>query len=169
MSDEAVLIAGGGPAGAALAMLLHRAGRRVALVSRCRDYRAIEGISRLSLQALAGLGLSRAAACAVGPLPRRVIWAGETRAPNAEWLLPRPAFDAALLEDLRAVGVPLIEARVVCLENTAHGVRFRLANGEVLTAAWGVEARGRAVARRQFHDAAPWSSPAWILRGATAH
>ncbi|MCE8035134.1 FAD-dependent oxidoreductase [Billgrantia tianxiuensis] len=171
MSDDAageVLIAGGGPAGAALAMLLHRAGRRITLVSRCRDYRAIEGISRRSLQALQGLGLSRAAACAVGPLPRRVTWAGEARAPNAEWLLPRPAFDAALLEDLRAAGVPVIEARVIGLESVDRKVRCSLADGQVLSAAWGVEARGRAASRRHYRDAATWSSPAWILRGEAA-
>ncbi|GAA0568909.1 FAD-dependent oxidoreductase [Halomonas salifodinae] len=169
MHDEAageVLIAGGGPAGAALAMLLHRAGRRVTLVGRIRDYRAIEGISRRSLQALAGLGLRRATACAVGPLPRRVTWGGEARAPNAEWLLPRPAFDAALLADLREAGIPVIEARITALASDGDRARLTLADGRVLSAPWGVEARGRAAARRQFRDAAPWSTPAWILRGA---
>lgn len=168
MHDKAageVLIAGGGPAGAALAMLLHRAGRRVTLVGRIRDYRAIEGISRRSLQALAGLGLRRAAACAVGPLPRRVTWGNEARAPNAEWLLPRPAFDAALLADLREAGIPVIEARIRALASDGDRARLSLADGRVLTAPWGVEARGRAAARRQFRDAAPWSTPAWILRG----
>lgn len=160
-----VLIAGGGPAGAALAMLLHRVGRRVTLVGRARDYRAIEGISRRSLQALQSLGLARAAACAVGPLPRRVTWGGDARAPNAEWLLPRPAFDAALLEDLRVPGILMIEARIIGFENDADRARLRLADGRVLSAAWGVEARGRAVARRHFLDTAPWSTPAWILRG----
>ncbi|WP_355662316.1 flavin-dependent monooxygenase QhpG [Halomonas salifodinae] len=170
MHDEAageVLIAGGGPAGAALAMLLHRAGRRVTLVGRLRDYRAIEGISRRSLQALAGLGLHRAAACAVGPLPRRVTWGGEPRAPNAEWLLPRPAFDAALLADLRGAGIRVIEARITALASDGDRVRLTLADGRILSAPWGVEARGRAAARRQFRDAAPWSTPAWILRGST--
>jgi len=160
-----ILIAGGGPAGAALAMLLHRAGRRVTLVGRLRDYRAIEGISRRSLQALAGLGLTRAVACAVGPLPRRVTWGGEPRAPNAEWLLPRPAFDAALLADLRDAGVAVIEARITALEGDGSRARLRLADDRVLTAPWGVDARGRAAARRHFLDAAPWSTPAWILRG----
>ncbi|GEK47512.1 hypothetical protein HPA02_17950 [Bisbaumannia pacifica] len=163
-ADE-VLIAGGGPAGAALAMLLHRAGRRVTLVGRARDYRAIEGISRRSLQALTGLGLQRAAACAVGPLPRRVSWGGEARAPNAEWLLPRPAFDAALLADLRGAGIPVIEARIRALASDGDRARLSLADGRVLTAPWAVEARGRAAARHQFRDAAPWSTPAWILRG----
>ncbi|MBB3139688.1 flavin-dependent monooxygenase QhpG [Halomonas organivorans] len=160
-----VLIAGGGPAGAALAMLLHRAGRRITVVGRCRDYRAIEGISRRSLQALQGLGLDRAAACAVGPLPRRVIWGGEARAPNAEWLLPRPVFDAALLVDLRDAGIPVIEARITGLASDGDQARLTLADGRVLTAPWGVEARGRAMARRHFHDTAPWSTPAWILCG----
>ncbi|MGR4066275.1 flavin-dependent monooxygenase QhpG [Billgrantia sp. C5P2] len=163
-----VLIAGGGPAGAALAMLLHRAGRRVTLVSRCRDYRAIEGISRRSLQALQGLGLARAAAHAVGPLPRRVTWAGEARAPNAEWLLPRPDFDAALLEDLRAAGITVIEGRISGLASSGEKVRLTLADGRVLMADWGVEARGRAAARHHFRDTAPWSVPAWILRGEAA-
>ncbi|MBF8223666.1 flavin-dependent monooxygenase QhpG [Halomonas sp. 328] len=169
MHDEAageVLIAGGGPAGAALAMLLHRAGRRVTLVGRARDYRAIEGASRRSLQALAGLGLHRAAACAVGPLPRRVTWGGEARTPNAEWLLPRPAFDAALLADLREAGIQVIEARITALASNGDRARLTLADGRVFSAPWGVEARGRATARRHFRDAAPWSTPAWILRGA---
>lgn len=171
MNDDAVsevLIAGGGPAGAALAMLLHRAGRRVTLVSRCRDYRAIEGIARRSLQALQGLGLTRAAACAVGPLPRRVTWGGEVRAPNAEWLVPRPDFDAALLDDLRAAGIRVVEARIRRLVSRGKEVQCLLADGRRLAAAWGVEARGRAAARRHFRDAAPWSTPAWILRGASA-
>ncbi len=163
-----VLIAGGGPAGAALAMLLHRAGRHVTVVSRPRDYRAIEGISRRSLQALQGLGLTRSAACAVGPLPRRVTWGGEARAPNAEWLLPRPDFDAALLDDLRAAAICVIEAKIRRLVSREEKVQIMLADGRVLSAAWGVEARGRAAARRHFRDAAPWSTPAWILRGATA-
>ncbi len=140
MNDDAaseVLIAGGGPAGAALAMLLHRAGRRVTLVSRCRDYRAIEGIARRSLQALQGLGLARAAACAVGPLPRRVTWGGEARAPNAEWLLPRPDFDAALLDDLRAAGIRVVEARIRRLVSRGKEVQCLLADGRRLAAAWG--------------------------------
>lgn len=166
--DSEILIAGGGPAGAALAMLLHRAGRRVTLVGRVRDYRAIEGIARRSLQALQSLGLHRAAACAVGPLPRRVIWGGKARAPNAEWLLPRPSFDAALLEDLHEAGIPVIKARITFLESQKSEVRLGLADGRILTAPWGVEARGRAAARRQFRDAAPWSTPAWILRGEAA-
>ncbi|MGE6779729.1 FAD-dependent monooxygenase [Vreelandella titanicae] len=166
--DSEIVIAGGGPAGAALAMLLHRAGRRVTLVGRVRYYRAIEGIARRSLQALHSLGLHRAAACAVGPLPRRVIWGGEIRAPNAEWLLPRPAFDAALLEDLHEAGIPVIKARITFLESLKSDVRLGLADGRILTASWGVEARGRAGARRQFRDAAPWSTPAWILRGEAA-
>ncbi|MCG6656741.1 FAD-dependent oxidoreductase [Halomonas campisalis] len=163
-----VLIAEGGPAGVALAMLLHRAGRRVTLVGRARDYRAIEGISRRTLQALVSLRLQRAAACAVGPLPRRVTWGGEPRAPNAEWLLPRPAFDTALLADLRGAGIPVIEARITDLGRDDSQVRLRLADGRVLTAPWGVDARGRAAARRHFLDAAPWSPPAWILRGDAA-
>ncbi|WP_438455568.1 flavin-dependent monooxygenase QhpG [Vreelandella venusta] len=166
--DSEILIAGSGPAGAALAMLLHRAGRRVTLVGRIRDYQAIEGIARRSLQALQSLGLHRAAACAVGPLPRRVIWAGKTRAPNAEWLLPRPSFDAALQEDLHEAGIPVITARITSLESQNSEVRLGLADGRILTASWGVEARGRAAARRQFRDAAPWSTPAWILRGEAA-
>lgn len=168
MPDDAtseVLIAGAGPAGAALAKLLHRAGRRVTVVGRIRDYRAIEGISRRSLQALHGLGLTRAAACAVGPLPRRVTWGGEPRAPNAEWLLPRPGFDAALLDDLRETGIPVIEARITALESVGDRATLRLADGRNLTAPWGVDARGRATARRRFRDSAPWSTPAWILRG----
>ncbi|WAM51812.1 flavin-dependent monooxygenase QhpG [Vreelandella venusta] len=166
--DSEILIAGSGPAGAALAMLLHRAGRRVTLVGRIRDYQAIEGIARRSLQALQSLGLHRAAACAVGPLPRRVIWAGKTRAPNAEWLLPRPSFDAALQEDLHEAGIPVITARITSLESQNSEVHLGLADGRILTASWGVEARGRAAARRQFRDAAPWSTPAWILRGEAA-
>ncbi|MDN3523019.1 flavin-dependent monooxygenase QhpG [Halomonas ramblicola] len=163
-----MLIAGGGPAGAALAMLLTRVGHQVTLIGRRRDYRAIEGISRRSLQALQGLGLARAAACAVGPLPRRVTWGGKARAPNAEWLLPRPAFDAALLADLREAGVTVLEARITGLESNGDQARLALADGRVLTAPWGVEARGRAAARRHFRDAAPWSTPAWILRGEAA-
>nr|WP_298250164.1 FAD-dependent monooxygenase [uncultured Halomonas sp.] len=163
-----VIIAGGGPAGAALAVLLHRTGLRVILVGRIREYRAIEGISRRSLQALHGLGLTRTAACAVGPLPRQVTWGGEARAPNAEWLLPRPAFDAALLQDLREAGIRVIEARITALESGEDRVRLYLADGRMLTAPWGVEARGRATSRRQFLDRAPWSTPAWILRGKTA-
>ncbi|MDR5903477.1 FAD-dependent oxidoreductase [Halomonas icarae] len=168
MHDEAageVLIAGGGPAGAALAMLLHRAGRRVTVAGRIRDYRAIEGISRRSLQALHGLGLTRAAACAVGPLPRRVTWGGEARAPNAEWLLPRPAFDAALLADLHEAGIPVIEARITALASDGDRARLTLADGRILSAPWGVDARGRAAARRQLRDGAPWATPSWILRG----
>ncbi|MBS8269194.1 FAD-dependent oxidoreductase [Halomonas litopenaei] len=166
-NDIDVLIAGGGPAGAALALLLHHAGHRVEVVTRLRDYPAIEGISRRSGDAMARLGLNRALATAHGPVARRVHWGNEDRAPNQEWLLPRPAFDRALLADLRQAGVSVREARVRGWHQHESGITVELADGRQRHARWGVEARGRQAARGHQRDAAPWATPALILRGSS--
>ncbi|WP_104205136.1 flavin-dependent monooxygenase QhpG [Billgrantia saliphila] len=163
-----MLIAGAGPAGAALALLLTRAGYRVTVVSRCREYRGIEGISRRSLQALRSLGLARAAACGLGPVARRVTWGGESRAPNQEWLLPRPGFDQALLDDLEATGIEVVRTRAGRWEEeNGNSVTLTLPEwpSAPLRARWGIEARGRAAGQRRYRDSPAWARPALILRG----
>ncbi|MGQ7248248.1 flavin-dependent monooxygenase QhpG [Halomonas sp. V046] len=163
-----IVIAGAGPAGAALALLLTRAGLGVTVVTRLREYAAIEGISRRSGDALSRLGFHQALACAEGPVARRVHWGDDERSPNQEWLLPRPDFDRGLINDLMAAGVQVIEARVSQWRQQQGAIHLALHDGRWLTARWGVEARGRQAARQHRRDTSPWHTPALILRGSDA-
>ena len=147
-----VLVAGGGPAGSALALALLRAGvERVAVApgppSRA-PFRVGESASPGVAPALEALGLSGDLAAA-GHLPCRgtlSLWGGERvfdgfrergRAPG--WHLDRAAFDRHLLESAGAGGATLLPA--VALETvTAErgGWRVRLRGG--------LEVRARIVA-----------------------
>lgn len=138
-----VLILGAGPAGAAVALGLQRLGFGVRLVSEWRRFAAVEGVSQRVLEGLRQAGLSQALASAAAPSPRRVQWNGEGQSINQECLLDRPRFDAALRDDLRQAGIEVLEARVLKVESGDSGHRVQLDGGEVLSADFLVEARGR--------------------------
>lgn len=143
MSAPRILVLGAGPAGAAVALGLKRLGYGVQVVSEWRRFAAVEGVSQRVLDGLRQAGLPRALACAGLASPRRVQWNGDEQRLNQEFLIDRPAFDAAIREDLRAAGVALVEARVRVVEAVAGGYRVQLESGQVLHGEFLVEARGR--------------------------
>ncbi|MCM2318600.1 MAG: lycopene cyclase family protein [Pseudomonas sp.] len=146
MNSVRIAVLGAGPAGVAVALGLRRLGLEVCVVGEWRRFAAVEGVSARVLDGLRQAGLMHALASADRASPRRVLWNGSESALNQEFLLDRPRFDAALREDLRTAGVPLIEARVREVHSDAVGHRLLLegAGGEqVLQAQFLVEARGR--------------------------
>lgn len=143
MSEPRILVLGAGPAGTAVALGLSRLGYRVRVVSEWRRFEAVEGVSQRALDGLHHAGLISALASAAAPSPRRVVWSGEDRVINQEYLIDRPRFDAALRQDLRTSGVEPIEARVRQVESNEHGHRVSLESGVTLEADFLVEARGR--------------------------
>ncbi|WP_342245796.1 flavin-dependent monooxygenase QhpG [Pseudomonas sp. OTU5201] len=138
-----IVVLGAGPAGAAVALGLRRLGYSVRVVSEWRRFAAVEGVSQRVLDGLRQAGLDRALACAAAPSPRRVQWNGDGQSINQECLLDRPQFDAAIREDLRAVGIEVLESRVLKVEGTGNGHLIHIEPGEPLRADFLVEARGR--------------------------
>ncbi len=159
MSRYDIAIAGGGPAGSTTAILLRRAGARVALIDAGVTRSRLEGLSPRVMQILDSLALSPAAA---GPVQRSADWGALTGSPNAEFLVDRAEFDRGLRAQARAAGVDVRIDRVDRLDAAAG--RIALASGETLAANLLVEARGRRApagdARRRGPDAiaiAGWS------------
>ena len=99
MIGHDIAIVGGGPAGAAAAILLARAGARVALIDRggidrSGVARRLEGLSPRVLQVMAEHGLD---AAGIGPpMIRATSWGALHQAPNREHPVERVAFDAGL-------------------------------------------------------------------------
>lgn len=148
MHKTQILVLGGGPAGGAVAIGLARLGYPVTVVSEPRPFDAVEGISDRVVQGLQGAGFNLALEQMAQPSPRRVTWNGVTSAANTERLIPRQAFDQALLQDLKAQGIDVIEGRVIGCQSDANGheAEIALASGErlQLQGDFLVEARGRA-------------------------
>lgn len=142
--DADVLVAGAGPAGAATALGLARLGYAVCVVGTPRPFDACEGISRRVIDGLRHAGFRRALEAIPPPCLREVDWNGERRAQNAESLLWRPGFDAAVIEDLREAGIRVLPARIAALLHDAQRPGLRLVEGGELRARAVVEARGRA-------------------------
>jgi flavin-dependent dehydrogenase len=145
-----VLVVGGGPSGAALAVLLARAGKAVTLVERetgphdkvCGEF--ISGEAAAYLKRL-GLDLS-----ALGAVPIRCVRLA-ARGPAAEATLPFPAFslsrrrlDQALLGLAEAAGVEVRRGRKVKgLERAEGGWRAIVDGGPDLRASTAVLATGK--------------------------
>lgn len=138
-----LLVTGAGPAGVTAAVGLHRLGFPVLLVSRPRRFAAIEGVSARVLQALEQQGFTHALAAVNPPGVRTVNWHAEQHAQNQEWLVDRRRFDAALWQDAKAAGVPVLEAGVLRVVAQGEGWQANLDNGQVLHADFWLEARGR--------------------------
>lgn len=146
MTAPQIVVLGAGPAGAAVARALAVLGYAVTVVSDKRRFDAVEGLSLRVLEGLRRAGLFRAAVCAEGPCGRTTFWNGVTQTVNAEFLVDRHAFDAALREDLREAGVEVVEATARSVQTTphSHDLMIETVDGPLtLTADFLVEARGR--------------------------
>lgn len=130
------VIVGGGPAGAAAAIALARAGQAPLLLEReavaaekvCGEFLA-EDAARM----LAGLGLDLAGLGAV-PIRRALLGAGRREAemalPFAAWGLPRATLDAALLDAAAAAGAEVRRGVAVgAAARAGQGWQLRLADG----------------------------------------
>jgi flavin-dependent dehydrogenase len=151
MSDDAeALIVGGGPAGAALATLLARAGRRVTLLEResgPHDKVCGEFISGEAATALGRLGLDLAALGAT-PIDRVRLARGghiaETPLPFRAQSLSRRRLDHALLVAAETAGARVLSgAKVKALERTAGGWRAQTDDGRTAGGAQAFLATGK--------------------------
>lgn len=146
MNAASIVVLGAGPAGAAVARALVGMGYRVQVVSDWRRFDAAETLSARGIEALRRAGLHCAASCGEGPCVRTTLWNGALRTLDAEFLVDRRVFDAALREDLCSAGMDVIEANVRSLQSTSagHDLMIETADGPLtLRADFLVEARGR--------------------------
>ncbi|GGF39312.1 FAD-dependent oxidoreductase [Aliidongia dinghuensis] len=149
MTDD-LLVVGGGPAGAALAIPLALAGRRVTLVERTsgpHDKVCGEFVSHEAIAYLAALGIEPAALGAV-PIGRLRLAGRRLSAtvalPFAAMSLSRRVLDEVLLARAATAGVRVRRGRrVLALEPTATGFSARLDDGTALAARQAVLATGK--------------------------
>lgn len=155
-----IVVLGAGPAGGAVALGLKRLGYAVQVVGEPRPFSAVEGISDRVVEGLRYAGFNRVIANLPEPSARNAVWNGEHNSANTERLIDRQQVDQLIIEDLRAAGIKVIEAKVSkVLEQAqdgdankdadvdtgrADGFVIRLADGKEMNADFLVEARGRA-------------------------
>ncbi|MBV1789994.1 FAD-dependent monooxygenase [Marinobacterium sp. D7] len=148
MADTQIVVLGGGPAGASVAIGLKRLGYEVTLVGEPRPFDAVEGVSDRVVEGMCHAGFERALTTLAAPSARSVTWNGETSAANTERLIVRQRFDRALLDDLQDQGVRVIQGRVTATTEQGSGFRFSVCEADgsehSLDAGFLVEARGRA-------------------------
>lgn len=151
--DAEVLIAGGGPAGAAAAIVLARAGCRVLLVERdaaSREKVCGEFLGADAHACLMALGIDLSALGAV-PMTKAHIARRKGRIdavaltlPFTAWGLPRAILDGALLDAAAEAGATLVRGQAVRdAARGADGWCLRLADGTQLTAPRLVLATGK--------------------------
>lgn len=139
-----IAIAGGGPAGSVAAVLLTRAGFRVALATLPPRGPRYEGMSSRVAAILARHGLPLEG---IGPAAQRhVSWGAFQGGQNSEHLADRSAFDAGLLGAAQDAGVSVTYAAVSSVRPNAGEIR--LADGQRLSARLLLEARGRRAPRK---------------------
>jgi flavin-dependent dehydrogenase len=157
MSGTAIV--GGGPAGAATAITLARAGHRPLLLERDRvatEKVCGEFLAADAARLLARLGLDLQGLGAV-PIRRALLAAGRREAafplPFTAWSLPRAILDAALLDAARAAGAELACGDpVAAAMPSGAGWDLRLASGARREAAGLVLATGK-------HELRGWQRP----------
>lgn len=138
-----VVILGAGPAAVICALGVQRLGYQVTVVSEARRFSAVEGVSLRVLESLQHAGLSSVLETVEQACVRSVLWNGEYNEQNHEYLLDRPRFDQALRQQLQDAGIPLVTQRVLRVHSTEHRHQVQLGNGQILTADFLIEARGR--------------------------
>ncbi len=138
-----VVILGAGPAAVICALGVQRLGYNVTVVSEARRFSAVEGVSQRVLESLQHAGLRNVLDTVEQACVRSVLWNGEYNEQNHEYLLDRPRFDQALHQQLQDAGIPLLTQRVLRVQSTQHGHQIQLGDGQVLTADFLIEARGR--------------------------
>jgi flavin-dependent dehydrogenase len=156
--NDAVII-GGGPAGAATATLLARAGREVVLIEREKgpaDKVCGEFLSREAGLYLGALGVDLGGLGAV-PIEAVRLVEGEKVArvelPFAAWSLSRRALDEALIGRAAAAGATIRRgAGVAELAPRSEGYRARLEDGSTVDARAAFLATGK-------HDLRGWKRP----------
>ena len=145
-SVDRILILGGGPAGAGVALGLVRLGYRVTLINKPRSFHAVEGISKRTLAGLRNAGFQQALEAIAEPCLRHVLWGGESSQSNSEHLVHRPSLDQGIEQDLIQQGVEVIRARVRHVAVSEQGCTVSIAQGQQeqrLSTDFLVEARGR--------------------------
>jgi flavin-dependent dehydrogenase len=162
MTDAEILVLGGGAAGAAAALTLARAGRRVLLLEReaaPREKVCGEFLGADAASCLEALGLAPASLGAV-PVGRARLAHGaavaELALPFAAWGLPRRRLDEALLAAAAEAGAMVhrgLAAQGAAREGAAWAVR--LADGTVLRAPRLVLATGKHELRGHARAAPP--------------
>jgi flavin-dependent dehydrogenase len=131
------LIVGGGPAGAAAAIVLARAGAMPVVIERCRGEREIVCGGFLGWDALAGLEALGVDPAALGarPIHRLRLVAGERTVekdlPKAAAGLSRRRLDSALLATAEEAGAAVLRGRAA---RSLDGRRLRLDDGEEMAA-----------------------------------
>lgn len=156
-----VVVIGGGPAGAALATRLSRAGREVIVVERDGPAHKVCGefLSREAGLYLRSLGLSLEALGAV-PIDALRLCEGShvttVKLPFAAWSLSRLVLDEALLDLAVDAGATLRRgAKVVGLEPTGNAFRAKLVGGDAIDARAAFLATGK-------HDLRGFKRPAGL-------
>ncbi|WP_264214552.1 flavin-dependent monooxygenase QhpG [Leisingera thetidis] len=139
-----IAIAGGGPAGSVAAVLLARAGFRVALATLPPRGPRFEG---LSARVAAILARHRLPLAGIGPAAQRhVSWGAFQGGQNSEHPADRSRFDAGLLAAAQAEGATVVFQAVAGVHPDKGEIR--LANGQRLAARLLFEARGRRAPRQ---------------------
>ena len=136
---QTVLVLGCGPAAAISAIELGKLGYQVQVIGELRQYTSTEGISERVYDALHQRGLGQDIS---EPVNRTAIWSGDSRSVNTERLVNRRSFDAQLMSVLRDSNIEVIPNRVKSVD--AESLTAALLDGQVLSADFIVDARGRA-------------------------
>ncbi|MFC3527081.1 NAD(P)/FAD-dependent oxidoreductase [Paracoccus mangrovi] len=155
-----LIVLGGGPAGAISAWLAARDGLDVVLVDPIRPRPRIEGLGPRLHRWLAGQGLLHGFDGVIGPLGRRVDWAGlggDAGGRNGEYLVERAALD----RHLRRAATDAFARLVQGSGRPAPGGAL-LAGGDRIAAAMVIDARGRGTPAPDTRAPATLALSGWI-------